>query len=256
MNRLEGKVAIITGAANGMGLAAAKLFAEEGAKVIATDISSLENIEAIGHPDITAMKLNVVSAEDWDHVVKEALSRYGKIDVLVNNAGIQLGPYGILNTKEEDWDKIMNVDVKGVWYGMRAVIPTMKEQGKGSIINTSLLAGLLGGLASGGSAAYCAAKGAVRSFTKFAANEFGKDGIRVNSVHPGTTITSGAGATEQTWDEATVAGFLKAIGDATPLKMTMAESIDMAYIYLYLASDESRFATGAEFVIDGGMTSH
>ncbi len=253
MNRLEGKVAIITGAASGMGLAAAKLFAEEGAKVVAVDIKNIEAITALENPNILGMQLDVSDEEGWNNVAKATEEAFGKIDVLVNNAGLQFGPRGILDTPQSEWDTIMNVDLKGSWLGMKAVIPYMQKSGGGSIINTSSTAGLMGGIADGGSVAYAAAKGGVRSLTKHAANVFGKDGIRVNTVCPGTTMTGGCGGN---WDAEAIAKATKMLFDATPLAFNMAEPIDMAYIYLYLASDESRFATGAEFVIDGGLTSH
>ncbi len=136
---------------------------------------------------------------------------------------------------------------------MKEVIPKMQENQGGSIINTSSTGGLLGGLADGGCAAYNAAKGGVRSFTKHAAVAFGEDNIRVNSVHPGTTMGTGGSGGQYTEEEAR--DMAERLFAVTPLARKMAEPIDIAYMYVYLASDESRFVTGAEFVIDGGLTS-
>lgn len=255
MGRLDGKTAIITGATSGMGRAAAELFAKEGAKVVAvgTREERLQAIRELGNPSIVAVKANVAKTEDWEKIVQTAKTHFGKIDILVNNAGLSLGPHGVMDTTEEEWNRIMDVDLKGCWLGMKAVIPEMISQGGGSIINTSSTGGLMGGIADGGSAAYAAAKGGVRILSKHAANEFGKQNIRVNSVHPGTTNTGGSGGN---FSQEEIEAFGRMLAAETPLAMVMAEPIDIAYMYLYLASDESRFVTGAEFVIDGGLTSH
>lgn len=255
MGRLENKVAVITGATSGMGRAAAELFAQEGAKVVAvgTNEKRLQALRDLNDPSIAVIKADVSSAADWEKIVAFALEKFGKINILVNNAGLSMGPHGVLATTEEEWDRIMNVDLKGCWLGMKYCIPELAKQGGGSIVNTSSTGGLMGGIADGGSAAYAAAKGGVRILSKHAANEFGKQGIRVNSVHPGTTMTGGSGGN---FTEEEIQAFLTMLGNETPLNMVMAEPIDIAYMYLYLASDESRFVTGAEFVIDGGLTSH
>ena len=254
MGRLDGKVAIITGATNGMGRAAAELFAKERAQVVAvgTNAQRLQSLRNLNNPAIAAIRGDVSSAEDWDQIVRFARERFGKINILVNNAGLSLGPHGVMDTTPEEWDRIMNVDLKGCWLGMKAVIPELIRQGGGSIINTSSTGGLMGGICDGGSAAYAAAKGGVRILSKHAANEFGKQNIRVNSVHPGTTNTGGSGGN---FSQEEIDAFLNRLAAETPLGMIMAEPIDIAYLYLYLASDESRFVTGAELVIDGGLTS-
>lgn len=255
MGRLDGKVAIITGATSGMGRAAAELFAQEGAKVVAvgTREDRLQALRDLQNPAIAPIKGDVSSAADWEKIVQFAVEHFGKINVLVNNAGLSLGPHGVMDTTEEEWDRIMNVDLKGCWLGMKAVIPELIRQGGGSIINTSSTGGLMGGIADGGSAAYAAAKGGVRILSKHAANEFGKQSIRVNSVHPGTTNTGGSGGN---FSQEEIEAFSRMLAAETPLALIMADPIDIAYMYLYLASDESRFVTGAEFVIDGGLTSH
>jgi len=252
MGRLSGKVAIITGAASGMGRAAAKLFAQEGAKVVATDIALEpleETVKAINESggDAIALKLDVTSPESWQNVVDQAIAKYGKIDVLVNNAGIFI-PKGILETDLDTWNKVLAVNTTGVWLGMKAVIPHMQRNGSGSIINTSSIAGIMGGPPDGGGAAYSASKGAVRSLTKHAAQWFAKDKIRVNSVHPGGIYT---GMVKDAGFESYEA-MVDYIKNFAPLPPHAGDPMDIAYAYLYLASDESRFVTGEELVVDAG----
>jgi NAD(P)-dependent dehydrogenase (short-subunit alcohol dehydrogenase family) len=251
MGRLSGKVAIITGAASGMGLAGAKLFVREGAKVVATDVvaDKLEKQIADIQGDIIALPLDVSSEEQWKRVVDETVEHYGKVDVLVNNAGVLFGT-GLLEHTLESWNKLLSINLTGVWLGMREVIPHMQAIGGGSIVNCSSIAGEIGG-ADGGDAAYTASKGAVRLLTKTAALTFAKDNIRINSVHPGaivTGMTEGWGATQEELG--------KSFQAETPLPPHAGEPFDIAYGYLYLASDESKFVTGAELVIDGGWISH
>lgn len=253
MDRLSGKVTIITGAASGMGLAAAGLFAREGAKVVATDVVAdvLEQEVAALEGEVTALTLDVASAESWAKVVDATLEAHGTVDVLVNNAGIFIAK-GILESELEDWNKVLSINTIGVWLGMKAVIPHMQRAGGGSIINTSSIAGIMGGAADGGGAAYSASKGAVRSLTKHAAQWFAKDGIRVNSVHPGAIFTGMARAAGMTSREQ----MAEVAGGETPLPPHAGEPMDIAYGYLYLASDESKYVTGEELVIDGGWISH
>lgn len=253
MNRLTGKVAIITGAASGMGLAAAQLFAREGARVVATDVvtEQLEKEVAEITGDIIALPLDVSSAEQWQEVVDTTVRTFGGVDILVNNAGVHLAK-GILETTPEEWDWVMAINTTGVWLGMKAVIPLMRATGGGSIVNCSSIAGLIGGHADGHGAAYSASKGAVRSLTKHAAQWFAADGIRVNSVHPGAVYTGMARAAGIDSREA-----MAAYDDGhTPLAPHAGEPMDIAYGYLYLASDEAKFVTGEELVIDGGWITH
>ncbi len=254
MNRLAGKVAIITGAASGMGLAGAQLFAKEGAKVVITDIEvdmldEKKNEIVTDGGDAIALKLDVSDPESWSKVIDKTLEQYGKIDILINNAGIHMAK-GILDAELDDWNKVMAINTTGVWLGMKAVIPHLQNQGGGSIVNTSSIAAIVGGIGDAEGAAYSASKGAVRSLTKHAAQWFGKDNIRVNSVHPGAIYT---GMAEKTGIKSR-----EQMGETfkgrTPLKPYAGESSDIANAYLYLASDESKYVTGLELVVDGGWT--
>lgn len=240
-----------------MGLAGAQLFAKEGAKVVATDIVTEElerevgKIEATEDGEVIALKLDVASPESWKAVVDETISRYGRVDILVNNAGIHMAK-GILEAELDDWNKVLAINTTGVWLGVKHVIPHMQTQGGGSIVNTSSIAGIIGGFADAQGAAYSASKGAVRSLTKHTAQWFGREHIRVNSVHPGAIFT---GMVEK-------AGvpFQQAMGENytsyAPLPPHAGEAMDIANAYLYLASDESKFVTGIELVVDGGWTSN
>ncbi|QQZ10083.1 SDR family NAD(P)-dependent oxidoreductase [Heyndrickxia vini] len=250
MGRLNGKVAIITGAASGQGAVEAKLFAKEGAKVVATDINEqalqnvISDIEAAGGEAI-AIKHNVVNEEEWANVITKAVEAFGKIDVLVNNAGIAPST-PLEQTSLDDWHKAMDINMTSVFLGTKLVVPAMRKAGGGSIINISSMAGLVG---TGAANAYPASKGAVRIFTKASAVEFSKENIRVNSVHPGvieTPMTKDVLANEE-WS----AGL-----KAATLIPRWGKSEDVAYGVLYLASDESSFVTGSELVIDGGYTAH
>ena len=246
--RLEGKVAMITGGARGMGAAEAKLFAREGAKVVVVDVleedgqKTVEQINELGG-DALFIRLDVTSEENWQRAVREAVSRYGKLDVLVNNAGISI-PSWIEETTVEDWDRTMNVNAKGVFLGTKAVAPEMRKAGGGSIVNISSTAGIAGMV---DRAAYTSSKGAVRIFTKSTAIEFAGDGIRANSVHPGLIRTP------MTQDRLDDPEFLGPRMNNLPMGRA-AEPEEVAYGVLYLASDESSYVTGAELVIDGGFT--
>ncbi len=249
MGRVDGKVAIISGGARGQGAAEAKLLAQEGAKVVFGDL--LDNEGKVVEAEIresggeaTYVHLDVTKEADWRAAVDTAVKSYGKLDILVNNAGIMiLG--SIEETSEADWDRIMDVDVKGVFLGTKIAIPAMQRAGGGSIVNISSTAGLVG--TAHGNVAYVAAKGAVRLFSKATALQHAQDNIRCNSLHPGTTETpfilpalSDPGGRERLLSRIP----LGRIGTAE----------DMAYGVLYLASEESSFVTGSELVIDGGFT--
>ncbi|UQZ86098.1 Cyclopentanol dehydrogenase [Paenibacillus konkukensis] len=246
MGRLSGKVAVITGAALGMGAAEAKLFAKEGAVVIGTDVKEdvlqevMEEIRGAGGQAV-GLKHNVASEEEWKQVVRETVERYGKIDILVNNAGISTTKT-IANMGMDEWDKVMDINLSGCVLGMKYVIPEMQKAGGGSLINISSIGGIVG---MAGTSPYTAAKGALRALSKSAAVEYGKDKIRVNSVHPGIIVTP---MTEPS------------MKDALPYYQTYTQlpyfgnPEDVAYGVLFLASDEARFVTGSELVIDGGWT--
>lgn len=254
MARLEGKVVIITGAASGMGLAGAQLFAKEGAKVVLTDVTvdvldeKVKEIVANGGEAI-GFHLDVSQPESWSEVVEKTLEKFGKIDVLINNAGIHIAK-GILEAELDDWNKVMAINTTGVWLGMKAVIPHMQKNGGGSIVNTSSIAAILGGFGDGHGAAYSASKGAVRALTKHAAQWFGEGNIRVNSVHPGAIFT---GMVEKTGIKSQEEMGSHYEGRSA-LKPYAGEALDIANAYLYLASDESKYVTGLELVVDGGWT--
>ena len=246
--RLEGKVALITGAARGQGAAEARLFAQEGAKVILADVSDPEGIavaaeiaEAGG--DAIYVHLDVTDESQWDAAVQSAVTSFGKLDILVNNAGIWRRGH-VMETSSEQWDDIMDVNAKGVFLGTKSAIPEMRKAGGGSIVNISSTAGLVG---SKTSSAYSASKGAVRIFSKSTAIQYASEGIRANSIHPGPIDTDMG---DQVWPDSTSR---EASISRTALSR-IGTAQDIAYGALYLASDESSFVTGSELVIDGGVT--
>ena len=246
MGRLDGKVALISGGSKGQGAAEAKLFAQEGAKVVLADILDDEGKKVEAEINETGgeamyLHLDVTSEADWAAAVKAAVDNYGKLDILVNNAGILLRK-GVEETSAEEWDRIQDVNSKGVFLGVKAAIPAMREAGGGSIINISSIAGLRGST----STAYGASKGLVRLLTKSTAVQYGPEGIRCNSVHPGIIETD---MTEEMLDSVGREQWLT----RTPLRI-IANAHDVALGVLYLASDESRYVTGSELVIDGGIT--
>lgn len=249
MARLQNKVAIVTGAAGGIGLGTARLFAEEGAKVIAADVQldllqeEVKKIQDEG-AEITAFELDTTSEGEWKKAVQQAVDTYGQVDILVNNAGIHY-PSKILETTLEEWNKVMNVDSTGYFLGMREVIPEMQKAGQGSIINIASMAALTGsGSAGGNGTAYSAAKGAIRSMTTHVAAHFAEESIRANSIHPGPIRTPIMGERQKT--------IAKDNQDVVPLPPHHGEAVDIAYAALYYASEESRFVTGDEMVVDGG----
>jgi cyclopentanol dehydrogenase len=244
--RLKGKVALISGGARGQGAVEGKVFTREGAKVVLGDvleaegIRTAEEIRAQGG-EAVFVKLDVTKESDWQHAVDTAVSTYGKLDILVNNAGI-LQMEGVEDITQEVWDRVMAVNTTGVWLGMKVAVPALRQAGGGSIVNISSISGLIG---TGLQTAYQSSKGAVRIMTKTAAIQYAREGIRVNSIHPGpidTPMTTGLD--RELWQM-----FLNGV----PLKRA-GTSEDIAYGVLYLASDESSFVTGSELIIDGGYT--
>jgi cyclopentanol dehydrogenase len=248
MDRLKGKVALISGGARGQGAAETRLFVKEGARVAIGDVLDAEtrqlsqevNREA-GARVTLPVRLDVTRAADWRAAVEACEREFGGLDILVNNAGI-LNVKGVGETSEEEWDAVINVNQKGVWLGLKAAAPAMKQRGAGSIINISSIYGLIG---SGGSAAYHASKGAVRLLTKTAAVEYAPFNIRVNSVHPGVIKTP--------MTDIFAEKELDAIAALAPMKRA-ARPEEVGYVVLFLATDEASFVTGAEYAVDGGYT--
>jgi 3alpha(or 20beta)-hydroxysteroid dehydrogenase len=244
MASLEGKVAIVTGAARGIGLEIAREFVEKKAKVLLTDIVEDGRTRASDLGDGAAFHVHdVTRPEQWADVVEDAISRFGPVTVLVNNAGIS-DFTATEECTEAHYRRIIEVDQVSVFLGMKAVIATMREAGGGSIINTSSTAGFVG---AAGSISYVAAKFAVTGMTKAAALDLGKFGIRVNSVHPGIVETSMmAAAIERGMDPSAALHHLPINRPAVPR--------EIAEMYAFLASDAAAFCTGASFVVDGGLT--
>ena len=258
--RLEGKVAIISGGARGQGAAEARLFAREGAAVIIGDILDDEGLKLEAEirelgGRATYVHLDVTHVDQWESAVSRAVSEYGKLDILVNNAGIT-GMQGgdspasakIDATDTAQWDRILEVNGKGVFLGTRAAIPAMRAAGGGSIVNISSIAGMIAiGPGSGRSASYAASKGAVRLLTKSTAVQYGPENIRCNSVHPGFIVTP---MTQPFLDQP--GGREWGLNQGALNRLGTPE--DIANGVLFLASDESSFMTGSEMVIDGGWT--
>tara|TARA_Y100001960_G_scaffold108070_1_gene116018 strand:- start:151 stop:1014 length:864 start_codon:yes stop_codon:yes gene_type:complete len=247
--RLQGKVALITGGARGQGAAEAKLFVKEGAKVVITDILDDEGkkveaeITEIGG-ECVYMHQDVTNSKDWESVVAKTIGHFGRIDILLNNAGI--AAWGTNDdTSEEIWDNVMDVNAKGVFLGTKFVVPEMKRNGGGSIINVSSISGLIGQPAI--QPVYNASKGAVRIFTKSTAVQYGKYGIRANSIHPGGVDTDMIAHLKENNQRE------NRIKETIPLQR-IADPLEIAYGALFLASDESSYMTGSEMVIDGGVT--
>lgn len=241
MNRLDEKVALITGGARGMGAAEARLFVEAGARVIITDIDENEG-RAVARDVGQACEFvvhDVASEADWNRVIDGILSKHGRIDVLVNNAGI----FRVMGTEETSldvWDQLVSINQTGTFLGIRSVVPAMKKQRSGSIINLSSIAGLAG---TPRAPAYAATKWAVRGLTKSAAAEFASHGIRVNSVHPGLIDTRMMNELNETSGEL----------DARVPMGRQGTVEEVALTVLFLASDDSSYCSGHEFVVDGAM---
>ena len=246
--RLEGKVALISGGARGLGEAQARLFAQEGARVVIGDLLEDEGKkveaeinEAGGDTHFT--RLDVTQEDQWQRVIDATVTMYGKLDILVNNAGIGGGRFGVEDLTGEVWDQVMAVNAKGVFLGTKLAIPEMLKAGGGSIVNISSQMGIVGSDTS--NPAYHASKGAVHIFTKAVALRYATKGIRVNSIHPGPIQTPmlEAGFVDperQRW-----------VMSRVPMGR-VGQPIEVAYGVLFLASDESSFVTGAGLVIDGG----
>ena len=251
MGKLDGKIALISGGARGQGAAEARLFAQEGAKVVIADILDAQGqqveaeINELGG-DALYIHLDVTSESDWQNAVQATVAKYGKLDILVNNAAIIIEKAAIEDRAAAEWDRVFEVNAKGVFLGTKRSIPEMRKAGGGSIVNISSVAGIAQSLHQ--EPAYAASKGAVRIFSKVTASQHAADGIRCNSVHPGPIDTD---------------MLASAMGDEARLQDRLARvpmrrmgSVDeIAKGVLYLASDDSSYVTGSELVIDGGAIS-
>lgn len=245
MGSLDGRVALITGGARGQGAAECALFASNGASVVITDVLDADGAATAKTNGATYLHHDVTSESRWEEVIAEVLEQHGRLDILVNNAGI-FKTGGILTTTLADYMRVIEVNQVGVFLGMKAAAKPMMESGSGAIVNISSIAGMQG---SPGAAAYGASKWAVRGMTKGAASELGRYGIRVNSIHPGLIETPmlheipgiDAGGAER-WVRRIPLG-------------RVAEANEVAKLALFLASDESSYCSGQEFIIDGAMTS-
>ncbi|MEM7091991.1 MAG: SDR family oxidoreductase [Actinomycetota bacterium] len=244
MGRLDNKVCLITGAARGQGESEARIFAEEGATVWLTDVLDAEGQAVAADMGGTYRSLDVRDEAAWAGLVEEITAEHGGIDVLVNNAGIYTnGRHFEIDV--DDFNKVMDINCTGVFLGMRAVSPVMRDAGQGSIVNISSVAGMQGG---NGAFAYFTSKWAVRGMTKAAAVENGRRNVRVNSIHPGLIETN-------MLNDAVLEGQdpARTVNTYVPMGRT-ATADEVARMALFLASEESSYCTGCEFVVDGGMT--
>jgi NAD(P)-dependent dehydrogenase (short-subunit alcohol dehydrogenase family) len=235
VGRIDGKVALVSGAAQGIGRAVAELFAEEGAITYAGDVKSVA-----GAKGIEPLALDVTNPKEWKSAIDEIAAKHGRIDILINNAGIVRAYGQVTETELEDFNAVISVNLTGTFLGMKAVLPIMRKAGKGSIVNFSSIWGSVG---VAGAAAYSAGKGGVRNLTKNAAISYAPENIRVNSVHPGLIRTPLVEAQSDAMNAGIIA--------ATPMGR-MGTPREVANVCLFLASDESSFVTGSELVVDGG----
>lgn len=248
MTSLDGKVAVITGSASGMGAAEARLFVAEGARVALTDVQA-DAGRALAHElgDAAAFwNLDVATEDDWASVVPQVVDRFGGIDILVNNAGVLVNA-PLLSAPTETYYRVIAINQHSVFFGMRTVAPLMAARGGGSIVNISSTAGLNGSV---GAFPYAASKWAVRGMTKAAAQELAASNIRVNSVHPGTVETSMVRDLMPGQPE-----WVDQHARRVPLGRRVARPEEVAEMVLFLASDRSSYCTGAEYVVDGGISS-
>lgn len=247
MGRVQDKVAIVTGAARGQGESHARLFAQEGARVLLTDVlddqgeAVAAELREAGH-DAHYVRLDVSSEEGWVAVIKAAEDRWGRVDILVNNAGIVGTMKSVADEPLDGWLKMTAINQQGVFLGIKHGAPAIERSGGGAIVNTCSINGTVG---NPGGFSYQASKGAVKMMTRAAAMEYATRGVRVNSVSPGLVMTSMA---EEEGEESN-----REFSEATPMKRG-AQPIEISYGVLYLASDEASYVTGADLLIDGGYT--
>ncbi|SEF57463.1 3alpha(or 20beta)-hydroxysteroid dehydrogenase [Nonomuraea solani] len=243
MGLLDGKVALITGGARGMGAAHVRLFLAEGARVVFGDVLDEEGKALAEETGATYVRHDVTSPEEWDRAVETTTDTYGKLDILVNNAGI-LKFRRIAEMSPDDFDRIIGVNLKGTWLGIKSVIEPMKAAGRGAIVNISSIEGFVG---AEGLSAYAASKFGVRGVTKSAARELARFKIRVNSVHPGAINTAMVMDPEM-MREVDADAFAKSM-----VIKRFAKPVEVSHVVAFLASDRSSYCTGSEFTVDGGL---
>jgi len=249
MGRLDSKVALITGGARGMGKSHVRHFVAEGAKVVFGDLRDEQGAavaDRLGPEACRYVHHDVTSESDWAGAIAATLEAFGRLDILVNNAGI-LQHASIAEMSLADFRRVLEVNLVGCWLGVKHAIAPMTAAGGGSIVNISSIEGMAGAANLG---AYSASKFAVRGLTRTAARELGQHGIRVNSVHPGGVLTAMTLSAAQTFTDVDPTALLKSM----PIPR-LAEPIEISRLVAYLASDESSYSTGAEFVADGGLLS-
>lgn len=244
MGKLDGRVALITGGARGQGAAEAALFAQEGATVVVTDVLDDDGKKTAASVGGHYLRHDVTDEKRWREVVDEIVGQHGRLDILINNAGVYRNE-SLLDATEANYRQVIDINQVGVFLGMQAVARPMIEQNSGAIVNISSVAGLRGGA---GGFAYSASKWAVRGMTKSAAVQLARWGVRVNSIHPGLIETPMLHAIPGI-DGGGLENYLRRV----PMRR-VAEAAEVAKLALFLASDDSSYSTGAEFIIDGGMT--
>ncbi|MBT2234160.1 glucose 1-dehydrogenase [Nonomuraea sp. NEAU-A123] len=243
MGLLDGKVALITGGARGMGEAHVRLFLEEGARVVFGDVLDEEGKALAEETGATFVHHDVTAPEEWARAVATAVDMHGKLDVLVNNAGI-LKFRRIVDMAIEEFDRVIEVNLRGTWLGVKSAIEPMRAAGRGSIVNISSIEGFIG---AEGMSAYAASKFAIRGVTKSAARELARFKIRVNSVHPGAINTSMA-LDPDIMSEVDADAFLRSM-----VIKRFAKPVEVSHVVAFLASDRSSYCTGSEFTVDGGL---
>ncbi|MEV4177330.1 glucose 1-dehydrogenase [Nonomuraea sp. NPDC049709] len=243
MGLLDGKVALISGGARGMGAAHVRLFLEEGARVVFGDVLEEEGKALAAETGATFVRHDVTSVEEWERAVATATEVYGRLDVLVNNAGI-LKFRRIAEMSPEEFDRVIGVNLKGTWLGIKSAIEPMKAAGRGAIVNISSIEGYVG---AEGLSAYSASKFGIRGITKSAARELARFKIRVNSVHPGAINTAMA-MDPVMMNEVDGEAFVKSM-----VIKRFAKPVEVSHVVAFLASDRASYCTGSEFTVDGGL---